>query len=187
MDDRSAVTVKPVLVGFAPGVTVTVSVEASLGNTELGFAAPAPDGFVAPSTPNEIEPVPVRASGLVSVIVNGSDLMPPVVPIATVALKEKVLSPAVTSPFVPLSKNCCDALPPMALRSAVTVCAVLVGLCPGVTATVSSVDCVAATEFGFALPTPLGFVEPPAPRPRTETLSIASACALVVVVPETTE
>src|SRR5687767_2731454 len=44
--DRSALTTNPVLAGFVPDVTVTVSVDASPGNTELGLAAPAPVGLV---------------------------------------------------------------------------------------------------------------------------------------------
>ncbi len=51
IDDRSAVTVRPVLAGFVPGVTATVRVEVSPGNTELGFALPVPDGFVATTAP----------------------------------------------------------------------------------------------------------------------------------------
>src|SRR5688572_9285280 len=188
MLDKSATTVSPVLGGFVPAANVTVSLDDSPGNIETGFASPTPDGFVEASTLSEIEPEPVRESGLVSVIVNGSDLSPPVVPSATVALNEKTLSPAVTSPFVPLSKNCCMPLPPIALKSAVTVCATLAGFVPGVTATVSNVEPVGATEAGFALPMPLGLVETAvSPTPRIETLSIASAGALVVTLPVLTE
>src|ERR1051326_1985902 len=97
-DERSAVTTTPVLAGFVPGVTVTVNVDAPPGRTEFGLAAPKPDGLVAASTPSVIEPVPVRENGLVSLIVNGSDLIPPFVPSATVALNENTRSPAVTSP-----------------------------------------------------------------------------------------
>jgi hypothetical protein len=46
-------------------------------------------------------------------------------------------------------------------RLALTVCAVLVGLVPGVTATVRSVELFGATELGLAAPTPDGFVEAP--------------------------
>src|ERR1043165_7375627 len=186
IDERFAVTTTPLLAGFVPGVTVTVNVDAAPGRTEFGLAVPTPEGFVAASTPSEIEPVPVRENGLVSFMGNGGDLIPPFVPSATVALNEKTLSPAVTSPCVPSSKNCCDALPPIADRSAVTVCTVLGGLVPGVTPTVKSVELVAATELGFAAPTPLGLVAPPF-KAKIETLSIASACAFEVSKPEVTE
>src|SRR5687768_8769193 len=86
--------------------------------------------------------------------------MPAVVAAPTVAANEKVLSPGVTSPFVPLSKNCCVADPPIVVRSPVTVTPVLVGFAPFVTATVRSVLPPAATVPGFAAPTPLGFVGP---------------------------
>ena len=46
MDDRSAITLIPLLVGFVPGVTVTVNtVEVPASGLE-GFAAPTPDGDV---------------------------------------------------------------------------------------------------------------------------------------------
>ena len=45
---RSALTVRPVLVGDEPGVTVTVSSDDSPGCTDDGFAAPTPEGFVVP-------------------------------------------------------------------------------------------------------------------------------------------
>src|SRR5689334_20108310 len=98
MDERSAVTTMPVLVGFVPGVTVTLRVDASPVKTVFGVAVPTPDGLVAAGTPSRIAPEAVRENGLVSVIVNGSDLIPPFVPSATVALNEKILSFAVTSP-----------------------------------------------------------------------------------------
>ena len=43
IDDRSAVTVIPVLVGSLAGETFTVSVELSPGCTPSGFAEPMPD------------------------------------------------------------------------------------------------------------------------------------------------
>src|SRR5690349_7812015 len=98
MDERSAVTAIAVLVGFVPGVTVTLNVVTPPGSTEFGVAVPTAEGLVAASTPRRIAPVAFRENGLVSVIVNGSDLIPPIVPSATVALKEKIRSPAVTSP-----------------------------------------------------------------------------------------
>ena len=77
----------------------------------------------------------VRAGGA-QLRVGGGDgelFAPGVVAGATVALKEKTLSPPVTSPFEPSSKSVCEALPPMRVRSAVTVMPVLVGPVPGVT------------------------------------------------------
>src|SRR5439155_739772 len=43
---RSARTARPVLVGFAPGVTLTVSVVLLPAGTLFGFAEPLPDGGV---------------------------------------------------------------------------------------------------------------------------------------------
>src|SRR5207237_2252336 len=76
----------------------------------------------------------------------------------TVVLNEKMLSPAVSSLFVPSSKNCCVEDPPMAVRSPVTVIPVLAGFVPGVTATVRRVDPPGTTTFGFAAPEPEGLV-----------------------------
>ena len=45
---RSPVTVRPVLAGFAPGVTVAVSSVVSPGDTTSGLAAPSTDGGVGP-------------------------------------------------------------------------------------------------------------------------------------------
>src|SRR4030095_6989514 len=50
IEDRSAVTAKPVLVGFVPGVTLTVRRVDSPGKTELGLAVPTPLGFVVVAT-----------------------------------------------------------------------------------------------------------------------------------------
>src|SRR5215212_2068182 len=61
-----------------------------------------------------------------------------------------MLSPATASPFVPSSKNCCADEPPMEERLALTAIPVLVGLEPGVTETVRSVESPAATEDGLA-------------------------------------
>src|SRR6476659_4202731 len=44
--ERSATTVIPVLVGFAPGVTATVSNVVSPGLSRAGLAEPVPEGFV---------------------------------------------------------------------------------------------------------------------------------------------
>src|ERR1044072_736245 len=46
IDVRSAVTVRPVLAGFVPGVPVTVNTVDAPGNTEFGLAAPTPAGVV---------------------------------------------------------------------------------------------------------------------------------------------
>src|SRR5690242_8145028 len=91
-------------------------------------------------------------------MVTGRDLEPGMVAAETRVLKEKILSPEVTSPLVPLSKNCWVAEPPMALRSAVTEMPVLTGFVPGVTVTVSSVDAPASRLLGDAAPTPEGGV-----------------------------
>ncbi len=115
------------LVGFAPGVTVTVNTEFSPGRTEFGLAWPEPVGLVEVETVSGIEPLPIRLDGAVSVMVKGKLFTPPVVPFATVALNEKTLSPAVTSPLEPSSKKVCVALPPMEVRLALTVWAVLAG------------------------------------------------------------
>ena len=68
------------------------------------------------------------------------------------ALQEKVLSNGVTSPLEPSSKNCCEALPPMEVRSATTVMPVLGGAEAGVTATVSRELWPASTAVGLAAP-----------------------------------
>src|SRR5437660_3729314 len=67
-----------------------------------------------------------------------------------------MLSPATASPCVPSSKNGCAAEPRIAVRFAVTARPVLVGLEPGVTATLNSVALPACTDAGLALPTPDG-------------------------------
>ena len=73
-----------------------------------------------------------------SATVNGNIFNPLVVLLSTVAWKEKMLSPAISSPFVALSKNGCAANPPMDVRLPVTVIPVLVGFAPGVTVTVAA-------------------------------------------------
>src|SRR6188474_1836772 len=88
----------------------------------------------------------------------GNIFTPVDVPTVTVALNEKVLSPAVTSPFVALSKKDCAADPPIEERSPTTVIPVLVGFAPGVTATVNRVVPPATKVFGLAAPTPDGLV-----------------------------
>ena len=120
-------------------------------------------------------------------MVAGSVLAPALVAAVTVAWKEKTLSPATASPCVPSSKNGCAAAPPIVLRFALTPNPVLAGFAPGVTATVSNVELPACTVPGFAAPVPLGLVGVMPGMARTEMSSIASACPLVVVVPEATE
>ena len=66
----------------------------------------------------------------------------------------KMLSPAVTSPFVPSSRSKLDGGPPIELVLTETRMFVLGGLSAGVTATVSSVATPAGTVEGEAPPTP---------------------------------
>ena len=75
----------------------------------------------------------------------------------------------------------------MLVRLPVTERPLLVGFAPGVTATLSNVLPPCKTEDGVAVPTPDGFVEPPAEMPKIDMSSMASACAFVVVEPEHTE
>src|SRR5438128_7004180 len=84
-------------------------------------------------------------------------LGPGVVPGSTIALYEKTLSPAVTSPCVASSYMNCSA-PPMSARLQETPSPVLVGFVPGVTETVRSVVPPGATLWGSAAPVALGGV-----------------------------
>src|SRR5690348_8496319 len=95
-----------------------------------------------------IDVLPVRDCA--SVMLIARLFGPGVVLAATVAWNENILSIAVVSPCVPSSKNCWAADPPMAARLPVTARPVLVGLAPGVTATVSSVELPGGTELGLA-------------------------------------
>src|SRR5260370_799117 len=123
-----------------------------------------------------MEVLPLRPKPLVSEMVASSDFEPGAMLLATVALKEKTLSPAVTAPLVPSSKSACDAEPPMALRSAVTVRPVLAGLAPGATVTLSKVVLPTVTGFGVAEPVPLGLDEPAVGvREKSSTASPSSA------------
>src|SRR5881394_2876691 len=99
MEVRSPVTLSPVLVGLPPGATFTVKRLELPGWTELRLALPTPVGGVGATTVNEIFVLPAR--DWASLMVTGKLLAPPEVLGATVAWKEKILSPAVTSPFVP--------------------------------------------------------------------------------------
>src|SRR6266496_3754850 len=96
-----------------------------------------------------------------SAIVTGRLLAPGVALPETVARYEKTLSPAVTSPFVPLSKKDCEAGPPIEERFPATVMPLDGGLVPGVTVTVRRVVCPRSTAEGLAAPTPVGLVGPP--------------------------
>jgi hypothetical protein len=70
------------------------------------------------STVIEMLALPFRACA--SVMEMGSNLAPGKLLGPTVAVYEKVLSLAITSPFDPLSKKDCDAEPPIDERSPVT-------------------------------------------------------------------
>src|SRR5215471_5893759 len=120
--------------------------------------------------------------GLLTVKVMGAGLLRPC-PSATVAgmylapvvsgaaaRKVNTLSPGVASPLLPSSKNCCEALPPMAERSPVTVIPVLGGVVAGVTRTMSSVVAVASSDEGEAVPKPEGMVGSPPHTWRGATL-----------------
>jgi hypothetical protein len=129
-------------------------------------------------------------------MVTGSVLVPGDVPAATMVWNVKVL---------PLPLKGCTGAPPIVVRSAATKTLVLVGLVPGVTVTLRSVVPPGKTEFGFAVPTPAGFVgvgvgvavgvavgvgvgvDVVDAIPLIEMLSIANACAFVTVVPLETE
>src|SRR5437763_17008365 len=92
-----------------------------------------------------------------SVMVATICLTPVVMTEPTVAWKEKTLSPAVASPCVPSSKNCCDRAPPMLVRSATTARPELGGVVAGVTRTVSKVLLAGSSEDGEATPRPDGW------------------------------
>jgi hypothetical protein len=94
----------------------------------------------------------VAAPDSVSVTVTGSEYVFDVLLVAVVE-NEKMLSPGVTSPFVPSSKKACVADPPIPDRSAVTAIPVLA--VPGVTVTVSRVIPPEVTVEGFAAPVAL--------------------------------
>src|SRR5438270_12648749 len=107
---KSPLAASPVLIGFVPGVTVTVSRDVEPANTLLGFAAPTPTGGVEEGvTVREMEALPLRACA--SVIVAGIVVAPGVLFVGTEAVKVKMLSPAIWSPCEPSSKNCCVAEP----------------------------------------------------------------------------
>src|SRR5919108_680146 len=80
----------------------------------------------------------------------------------------------------PLSVNACDAEPPMALRSPVTVMPLLAGLLPGVTVTVIVLEAPGRTAPGFADATPVGGVDA-AVTVRAIDVVPARLCASVIV------
>src|SRR3954471_10910069 len=149
---RSPVTLRNVLAGLVPAVTLTVSWIVPPAGTLGGTADPIPVGGVDPFTAN---PIPPEADRLcASVIVKASVRAPPAASGGIVAEKENRRSPETRSPCVPSSKNVCAALPPIDERSAVTAIPVLAGDVAGVTVTVRSVAFPAGTAAGFAAPTP---------------------------------
>ena len=83
IEERSAVTANPVLVGFVPGVTLTVSKVESPAKSDAGFAVPVPVGGVGTTTVRDMFVFPVRDCA--SVIVTGRVFAPPDVLAATVA------------------------------------------------------------------------------------------------------
>src|SRR3569623_417363 len=135
MLERSTTTASPVLVGVLPGTTATMRTALSPSLTVAGVARPVPLGPTGLGTLSEMLAEPERDCA--SVIVTGRDFRPGVVLPPTVALYDRVPSPAAASPFRPSSWKACVALPPMLLRSAVTAMPLLAGLLPPVTATVS--------------------------------------------------
>src|SRR5712671_3984206 len=119
-----------------------------------------------------------------SVTVMGNDFAPVEVPLATAMLKEKVLSPLVTSPLVPLSKNCCDVEPPMVCKSPATFNPVLVGFVPAVTRTVSNVLPPTCRLLGVAATTAVGGVESGSTVSVMDVLPLR-LCASVIVTGKT--
>ena|SRR5205809_673454 len=90
---RSPTTLIPVLTGFDPGVTLTVSKLVLPSCRLLGLADPLPVGGVdAGVTVREMEALPLRDCA--SVMVAGRVLAPAVVAAGTVARNENTLSPA---------------------------------------------------------------------------------------------
>ena len=122
----------------------------------------SPPELCCACTVNEIVPLPVRLCA--SDTVTGRDFAPAGVAEVTVTEREKTLSPAVASPFVPLSNSCVSPAIPMSLVVTVTPRPVLVGFAPGVTVAVSNVVPPARTVFGDAPPVTVGFVGVGAPE-----------------------
>ena len=115
-------------------------------------------GGVALATVIAMVPLPLRACA--SVIEKASEYGPGVTVVAAVVVAQNSRSPGVVSQPVPSSTSACVALPPRAVRSAVTARPVLGGFVPGVTTTRSAL--VVAPSFGIvdgvAVPVPAGGV-----------------------------
>src|SRR5436190_22084094 len=105
-----------------------------------------------------MEAIPLRAWA--SVIVTVKFFAPAVVSAPMVEETENTLSPDTASPFVPSSKNVCEAEPPIPVRFPTTVIPVLDGLLPGDTLTVSRVVAPALIVDGVAAPVTDGLVVP---------------------------
>src|SRR5438034_1033614 len=90
-----------------------------------------------------------------SEMTKASVFVPVVVDDDTIVLYEKMLSPALASPFVPSSYSVCVVEPPIAETLPVTVIPLLVGFVPGVTVTVRRVESPTRTVVGFAAATPV--------------------------------
>ena len=114
--------------------------------------------------------------------VTGIDFTPVVDEVGTMAEYEKTLSAATASGATPSSNNVVDAAPPIADRSAVTVSAVLDGLVPGVTFTVSSVLAPFCTIAGLAAPVAEGLVVPDAPVTLMSSMPTHSSLPAALVV-----
>src|SRR5574338_1412376 len=72
---RSAVTVSPVLAGFVPGVTATVSVVADSTSTDEGVAVPTPDGLVGVGPPPQALNAEAVFRGVGVLAVKSAELM----------------------------------------------------------------------------------------------------------------
>ncbi len=133
---------------FTPVTTPRVATNWPASGEEVPAPWMAWIGDSGGSTPKAALTRPVRARSSVTLAVS---VFGPTLTAPTVARNEKTLSPGVTSPFEPSSKNACAAAPPMGVKSALTVKLLLGGLWPETTATVSRVVSPAAPEAGTAL------------------------------------
>jgi len=167
-----------VLAGTVAGVTVAVIKVDEPTTTDEGVAEPVTESGVGPGfTVSEIEEDAVLSCASLALI--GRLFAPEVVASGTFALNEKTLSPAVTSPFVPLSNNTWLADPPIVLRSAVAVIPVLAGPAAGVTVAVIKVLLPAVTGDGLAAPVTDRGV--PAPTVSEIEVDPVLDCASVIV------
>ena len=157
MAARLPVTARPVLAGFAPGVTVTVSVVVSPGATLDGFALPEMVGLDGDRTVTCVAGavVALRGGVFASVIVAVTDFAPPDTPFGIVPVNAKTLPPWPVNAGVPR---------PSGARLPVTVIPVLVGLVPGVTVTVKVIESPMPTDVGEAVIVPDGLVGAGPPR-----------------------